>query len=162
MSIQKRELKFNLGFSDELALVQYVPKNASAWGARMLFEGVPPELKLHARTLMDQGYAFYACDQMAGWCNDRAKMIIIPMYVIDPSHQYFRAQKVGYKTYYIAHEMAHAFAGCRNQHNQVFMEELKRLCPQEFLHWELEYKPRNATTAGITAPTLQTPWSSKE
>jgi hypothetical protein len=32
------------------------------------------------------------------------------------------------------------------------MEWLKRICPAESLHFELEYKPRNAMAAGIRKP----------
>jgi predicted metal-dependent hydrolase len=49
----------------------------------------------------------------------------------------------------LAHEMAHAYAGNSNNHNQIFMSWLKRICPAEHIHHELAYKPKNAMMAGI-------------
>lgn len=47
----------------------------------------------------------------------------------------------GYLVYYIAHELAHAFSRERN-HGLRFQRTLYRLCPQEYYHYEREYKPR--------------------
>lgn len=145
----KRALSLDLGL-DEKVIVSYKPSNISIEGMKLLFQDVPESVKEYARTLRDKGWRFYACDQKSGWCIDGGhKIIVIPTYVIIPTHQWYRAHKIGYKTYYIAHEMAHAFVGTHNGHNQIFMECFKKICPLEFQHWELEYKPREAKKAGI-------------
>lgn len=65
--------------------------------------------------------------------------------------------KPGYLEYIIAHEMAHHFAhaleGCTG-HGEAFQIWLKRLCPPQWVHYELAYKPRAAKAAGIRKPVL--------
>jgi hypothetical protein len=149
----KRAQIYDLGLG-ELVTVSYTPANVSIEGTRHLFEDVPESVKVYARSLRDNGWRFYVCDQQSGWCiGGGHKMIIIPLWLIDINHKHYTSQKVankpGYKTYYIAHEMAHAFAGVAEQHGPRFMEWLKKICPSELIHYELEYKPRNAKSAGI-------------
>jgi hypothetical protein len=77
-----------------------------------------------------------------GVCYEDRKLITLPYWL-------FGKADPEYCIYYLAHEMAHATAGCKANHGPVFMKELERLCPRHLLHYELEYKPRNAMAAGI-------------
>jgi hypothetical protein len=58
----------------------------------------------------------------------------------------------GYEVYYLAHELAHAY-GDGWQHNATFYKWFDLICPEEYQHYELEYKPRAAKAAGISMPT---------
>jgi hypothetical protein len=74
--------------------------------------------------------------------------ITIPVWALN-------SKRDGFADYYVAHEMSHAFAwqfDGERQHGPAFMKWLKTLCPREFWHYELEYKPRNAMAAGIRKP----------
>jgi len=85
-------------------------------------------------------YTFYAVNQHKGRCSYRRKLILIPTWV-------WRNEKE--LTWYVAHEIAHIFAYDDN-HGPKFMEQLKRICPSDVIHYELNYKPRNASSAGIS------------
>lgn len=98
---------------------------------------------LHAQALLAKGWRFKVSKGRRGFCYWDTKSITIP------THALRNSRGVGYDQYYLAHEMAHAHAGRAAAHGAVFMDCLKRLCPAEFLHYELNYKPRNAKAAGI-------------
>ena len=49
--------------------------------------------------------------------------------------------RTGYLVYYVAHELAHAYSLDRT-HGLQFQRALYRLCPEEYYHYEREYKPR--------------------
>lgn len=70
------------------------------------------------------------------------------------------ARGEAYVQWYVAHEMAHhytqAFNRCAPPHGQIFMSWLKRICPENAIHHELGYKPRNAARAGIRRPAAVT------
>lgn len=73
------------------------------------------------------------------------------------STEVLRAKKPNwwdYFNYVVAHECAHAKNwedGLTNEHHgQKFMAALIAICPNEWLHYEIGYKPRNAASAGIT------------
>lgn len=55
---------------------------------------------------------------------------------------------IGYFLYYLAHELAHFFSP-EAGHGPSFMIWFKKLCPPQYWHHELKYKPRNAKAAGI-------------
>jgi predicted metal-dependent hydrolase len=81
---------------------------------------------------------------MRGRCYYGKQWITIPLWAIEKKGK-------GYWVYYIAHELAHTSVPLYCEpHGREFQEELKRLCPQEFVHHELEYQERHATAAGIT------------
>ena len=88
-------------------------------------------------------WRFYPVKQSRGRCYYLNKTITIPVFAW--------SKGIDYLTYYIAHEMAHAIAGSLAKHGQQFMQVFKNICPKEYQHYELGYKPRNATAAGITA-----------
>lgn len=60
----------------------------------------------------------------------------------------------GFDQWYIAHELAHLlqrqFNKHSTQHDKYFYQAFKLLCPAEYQHYELEYKPRNAKAAGVS------------
>ena len=61
-----------------------------------------------------------------------------------------RATVHGHLIYYVAHELAHLYAGKDAAHGPKFMRVFKKLCPRDLQHYELSYKPRNAKAAGIS------------
>jgi len=109
-----------------------------------LFSGVPDSVKNHARKLIAEGWRFYCVSQSRGRCYGSSRVITIPSWAVK--------RQAEYKTWYISHEIAHALDDCLHNHGPEFMEWLKVVCPVESLHHELEYKPRNATAAGIIDP----------
>lgn len=116
-----------------------------------LFENVPESVKNYARTLRDRhGWKFYPVSQNRGRCYYRGKVITIPVFAI--------LRPTDYKTWYISHEMAHAFDTSRSNHGDPFMRILKDICPPEWVHHELGYKPRNAARNGITKPDVDNTW----
>jgi hypothetical protein len=111
----------------------------------ILFSGVRDSLKDHARTLLKDDWKIYPVSQDTGWCNAYFRIITIPVWAITE-------RPIPYKEWYIAHEFAHAFDMCKHKHGPEFMEWLKRICPNDVIHHELEYKPRFAAQAGIRKP----------
>jgi predicted metal-dependent hydrolase len=110
-----------------------------------IFQDVPEQVKFFARILRkEENYRIYAVNQRRGRCYYNVKVITIPTWVITSAHT-----NSGKKTWYIAHELAHAYDLTRSNHGAGFMEALKDICPKDAIHWELGYKPRNAAAAGI-------------
>lgn len=108
----------------------------------VLFKDCSESTKQTAKELISVQWEFITTHQRRGWCHHKYKQIAIPAWVISST-------RIGYKEYYICHEMSHALCPVREQHGPLFMDTLKGMCPPEFIHYELEYKPRNATSAGI-------------
>lgn len=117
--------------------------NKIDYGASLeLAEMMPPSLVPYYRELSNQGWMFWVVDQRRGRCYYGKKQITIPLWATKRSKDYL--------TWYIAHEMSHAYAGHLADHGPKFMEQLKRICPNDCIKHELGYKPRNAASAGIT------------
>lgn len=93
------------------------------------------------RILEAQGWVFYVVDQTRGRCYYQPRIITIPLWATKKSKDYL--------DWYVSHEIAHTYARGDN-HGQKFMSELKRLCPEDSIHYEITYKPRNAIAAGIS------------
>ena len=128
----------------------YTPKKIDRNMTRHLFIDCPESVKVWARILFqEKGWRIYVVDQSRGYCAYRAKLITIPSWVIRKCE---RTGDIGEKIWYIAHEMAHAFDTDHSVHGQPFMQWLIRICPAEYIHHELGYKPRNAAAAGIMNP----------
>ena len=106
-------------------------------------EGISHYWKL----LEAQGWTILVVDQTRGRCYYRDRRITIPIWAVSPSKN---NKNLGYKEWYVSHELAHAFAGSNAKHGQDFMEWLMIICPIQYRHYELGYKPRNATQAGIS------------
>lgn len=113
---------------------------------RILLKNLLPSVKAFYTELLFKDWRIYVVSSRRGWCKYKTKEISIPLWAV--------LKGSDYANWYVAHEMSHAFvyeAGYRNeQHGQVFMTFLKNICPAEFLHLELGYKPRNANSAGIS------------
>lgn len=112
----------------------------------VLLKNLLPSVKAFYTKLLFLDWRFYVVSSNRGLCNYKTKEISIPLWAI--------LKGADYINWYTAHEMAHALvheAGHRNEHHgKIFMEFLKSICPPEFLHLELTYKPRNANSAGIS------------
>lgn len=120
----------------------FQPNKINVDGMAILFQNVPESVKNYARSLRDdRGWKFYSVNQTRGACYYREKVITIPMWAIDKGVQY--------KTWYISHELAHAYDTARSNHGDPFMQQLKVICPSDCIHFELGYKPRNAARNGI-------------
>lgn len=102
------------------------------------------------------GWRFKISKGGRGWCHADTKLITIPTWAFDISYLRLRLGMQGfdvalaarYAEYYLAHEAAHARRRIMN-HGASFMKELKLLCAPEIIQLELDYKPRNASAAGI-------------
>jgi predicted metal-dependent hydrolase len=131
----------DLGFSYSKS---FTPANIVHSRMSELFRDTPESIRSVAKDLLSKNWSIYVVDQRRGRCYYSAKIITIPVWCLDD-------KRPGYKIYYIAHELAHVFAPT-DSHGQKFMAEFIKLCPKEYLHYELDYKPRSASIAGITNP----------
>ena len=134
--------KLDLGFDYQTS---FKPSNISYPHMSELFKDVPDSIKLIAKSLLSDGWSIYTVNQTRGRCYYQAKIITIPVWCLN------HHKGIGYKIWYISHELAHTFAKGDN-HGSLFMEQLIRICPKDYLHFELGYKPRNASKAGIVDP----------
>jgi hypothetical protein len=110
---------------------------------------VGDELKLY----LSQGHKIFAVEQQRGrfypWTlgSKDASWITIPLWVMRDNQD----RRPGHWIWYISHELAHWNRGHWNMnHGSQFMEALKRICPKEYVHYELNYKEMNARIAGIS------------
>lgn len=114
-----------------------------------LFKGTRAMVKFYGLQLLnDAGWKFYVVRQTRGRCYYKSKVITIPSWVIE-------RKSIDYKEWYLSHEMAHAYSyieGTTDNHGPAFMAMLKAICPDDCVHYEIEYKPRNAQAAGIRKP----------
>ena len=88
----------------------------------------------------------YAVKQRCGRAYFGKRMITVPVWAMK------RPKGEGYVLYYLAHELAHIAnqdAGTSDNHGPCFMAHFRKLCPVQYQHWELGYKPRRAAAAGI-------------
>lgn len=97
-----------------------------------------------------KGVTIYAVNQRCGRAYYGKRMITVPTWAMT------RGKGPGFDLYYLAHELAHVLDfdsmtyNRRAPHGPSFMAHFKRLCPVEFQHFEIGYKPRRAAAAGIT------------
>lgn len=90
------------------------------------------------------GWEFAVVDQTRGLTKYHTKEFTIPLWATKKATS-------GYELYYLSHELAHIFAGQKVAHDPEFMAVFRRICPPEFQHYELHYKPKFAIAAGIAA-----------
>jgi hypothetical protein len=130
-------------FEENLELIEpdFVPYKINKTIKIEILQDLPESVKVHCRFLHKSGWKFYFTDQRRGRCYFKSKVITLPVWAMK--------KQVTYKTWYICHEMAHAYSGWHAHHGPVFMAKLKEICPKEALIHELGYKPRNAAKAGI-------------
>jgi predicted metal-dependent hydrolase len=121
--------------------------NKINWGLSLdVCESMHPQVLEFYKQVSATGWKVWIVDSIRGYCNHSRKEITVPTWAVNRGTDYYN--------YYLSHELAHIFAGYVNQHNHIFMQEFKRVCPESFWKYELEYKPRNASKAGIGAFTL--------
>lgn len=128
----------------------FIPKKVIPGGFDKIFKEVDPIVQKAVEDLMDVGFYFYMVGQVRGKCYEEERVITIPEFLFRTKH------KPKYSTWYLAHECAHGLSAIRNHwntdnHGPKFMAELKIVCPADAIHYEINYKPRNATNAGISA-----------
>jgi hypothetical protein len=121
----------------------FIPNKVDYIASKELFWHLTPILISNAKILRGRGYTFYAVNHTRGHCYYSRRVITIPVWAMVKSKEY--------KQWYIAHEIAHGFAGHSAHHGPAFMTELIRLCPANAIHFELGYKPRLAANAGIVS-----------
>ena len=90
------------------------------------------------------GFSIWCTDTKKGRCSYRSGTLTVPIWVFK--------RDMSYILWYACHEIAHtmAIATKGNHHGPEFMAALISICPEDFLHHELGYKPRLAAAAGIT------------
>ena len=89
-------------------------------------------------------YRFFVCDVVQGWTHNNNLTSTIPLWAKEKSQDYF--------IYYIAHELSHVVNFCNktnDHHGKKFYEFFKLICPVDYQHFELGYKPQNAKKFGI-------------
>ena len=97
-------------------------------------------------------YVIYGAARVRGRARFATGVVTIPTWILLTFNM---SNREGFLTYYVAHELAHLFARKYNGHKghgPAFMEWLKKLCPKDYWHYELDYKPRHAFAAGIRKP----------
>jgi len=89
----------------------------------------------------------YVTDTVRGRCSYKNRNVTVPLWTMT-------TRESGYDIYYACHELAHVLVPVTkgDMHGPKFMAAFKSICPKEFQHYELEYKPRLATAAGIRSP----------
>lgn len=101
------------------------------------------DVRAQAKQLVGNHWQFFVVNQKRGRCYYQSRTITIPLWAVAMDRI-----KLGYSTWYTAHEISHAYNYGEN-HGQKFMETLIDICPPQFIEYELEYKPQLATAAGI-------------
>lgn len=93
-------------------------------------------------------WTIWATDTVRGRCSYTRQTVTVPKWAFN--HQDGEA----YVVYYICHEIAHILTPITKGdiHGAKFQAHFKMICPQEYWHYELNYKPRLARAAGIRKP----------
>lgn len=102
---------------------------------------IPKECLNSYTGLLSLGWNFYGVNEKRGTCYPTFKIITIPQHAFN---RYFTEPE--YLAWYIAHEMAHAFDYINNGnvgHDDSFIKELIKLCPENAIHYELTYNTKN-------------------
>lgn len=141
---QKKALTASIDSSEEFIAMEneWKPQSIDAILTRTLFTSIDKKIVEAATALTNNGWRFYAVSQSRGRCYYLHKVITIPVWAI-------RSPRIGKKAQYIAHEIAHAIAGPTAKHGIDFMKAMQSICPPEYWHYELEYKPKSAMLCGI-------------
>lgn len=114
---------------------------------RYVEEGITSQLPEMLPQLADTpppNVEMFCVRQRKGRAYYRARRVTVPLWA------FTRPKGEGYGLYYLAHELAHIAAGPAANHGPEFMRHFKRLCPPEYQHFELGYKPKSAKAAGIS------------
>lgn len=120
------------------------PNSIDLWETMEFIEHMDIRIKGYYLELVNCGWSLYITDQDRGRAQWKFKTFTVPKWVL--------AQGKDKQTWYVSHEMAHVYAGWEALHGPIFMEWLKKICPEDCIMHELGYKPRNAMAAGIGKP----------
>lgn len=121
--------------------------NNKNWALTLeMFDSMDERVKPLYLLQVNNGWRFWIVDSSRGRCKYSHKEITVPSWAFNKGKDYFN--------YYLCHELAHSVAGHGVNHGDKFMKEFMRICPVEYQHYELNYKPVNATRAGISAKLL--------
>lgn len=105
-----------------------------------------PVLAARVAEIQALGWDVYVVDQRRGISDSCKEYITVPLWALTSTNP-------GYWVYYLAHELAHTYKETwfkqADSHGPKFMERFLELCPVEYQHYELGYKARQATNAGI-------------
>jgi hypothetical protein len=94
-----------------------------------------------------EDWEIFVVDQKRGTCNYVRQYITIPLWVIRKARTFKKYH--GRDIWYLSHELAH-IATRGDHHGMKFMEEMKKICPEEYQNYEYRYKPRRAKAAGVS------------
>jgi predicted SprT family Zn-dependent metalloprotease len=135
----------------------FIPNNISnnaALAQRMTEILKSSHIYPHARIAHEHGVRFFLTTQNSGrayWHHSSKNRRVVTI----PEYPFLReSHKPRYGEYYICHELAHihswvTYGRNADAHGPKFMRAFTKICPPEIQHYELEYKPRNASSAGI-------------
>ena len=134
-----------------------MPNNLDVVWMTQFHEVIIPKLPDQIRNPLEEasrkGWSFYAVNQRRGRCSYKDKEITIPIFAFNEIKK--GQHRFGYLEWYISHELAHAWdfmSGSyihSSPHGDSFMKHLERICPREFLVYEINYKPRNVKSSGF-------------
>lgn len=122
----------------------YIPRKIDYQATKDLTKGIDLVVVSSIREAQNLGWVFYVTETVRGKCSYRSKNITIPTFAMNRGKTY--------KNWYISHEIAHIHTK-GDIHGARFMAMLLKLCPEDSIHHELGYKPRNASKAGILSCT---------
>ena len=98
------------------------------------------------------GVTIYVTDSRVGRYRVNALTVTVPVWAYNATTPKTKGDPE-YAIYYIAHELAHAWAdhdgNDPNNHDADFYDWFKKLCPAHLWHYELNYKGTAAKRAGI-------------
>ena len=109
----------------------------------------------------------YCVDQNRGRARLQTREISVPLRVLEQEYKDFasRTRYKGKVIQYLAHELAHIAVVdmCEalqepypsDGHGEMFQLLLQKICPEEYQHWELAYKMKQAIAAGVSVSGLK-------
>lgn len=106
-------------------------------------------VRLHnLKIAIPEGWNLYVTDTVRGRTRHDQRSITVPVWAWTDGGL---PGKEGYEVYYACHEIAHILAPSKRNdvHGPRFMKAFREICPEEYHHFELGYKPRLAAAAGI-------------
>ena len=97
------------------------------------------------KELIKEIYIGYVCDIKYGETHYNKQYFTVPLWAHKKGTQYF--------TYYIAHELSHAFSQMDDymagSHCKNYYKMFKAICPEHLQYLEYKYKPRQAKKYGV-------------
>lgn len=85
----------------------------------------------------------YIADVSRGRAHSADFVFTVPLWAYKPDHPKNLKSNGGYFIYYVAHELSHLIShklyGGKCNHDPGFYEVFKKICPEEYQHFELDY-----------------------